>query len=212
MRESLLSHRIVLCRMLSLTTGSNDLCLDAITIALLQTGERDPWYTSTKHLQLVSLRVCVACRKVATLHLRVDNRTPHHLYIPPEHMSGWKFLARWKLSCPWVPSLRPLGVTWHGPADALALEDNALLADVETFVLAHEWPCGAVERVVWPRRITEIDFGAAFDHTVDAVIWPPGVQHLKFGEAFNQRIDDVKWPESLERLTLGECNEVGEAK
>ncbi|CAN0511524.1 unnamed protein product, partial [Ectocarpus sp. 8 AP-2014] len=53
-------------------------CLDAFVVALNQTcdGGDKRWYASTLELQLVSLEFCGACRRVPTLHVRVDRQTP----------------------------------------------------------------------------------------------------------------------------------------
>ncbi|CAN0213302.1 unnamed protein product, partial [Scytosiphon promiscuus] len=54
-------------------------CLDAFTIALNQACEgrgRNRWYASTLELQLVSLDFLRACRRVRTLHVRIDRETP----------------------------------------------------------------------------------------------------------------------------------------
>lgn len=50
--------------------AGSDVWLDILTIALGQASERK-WYVSTLTLQLVSLKVCVACRGVRTLRVTV---------------------------------------------------------------------------------------------------------------------------------------------
>ncbi|CAN0496982.1 unnamed protein product, partial [Ectocarpus sp. 8 AP-2014] len=53
-------------------------CLDTFVVALNQTcdGGDKRWYASTLELQLVSLEFCGACRRVPTLHVRVNRQTP----------------------------------------------------------------------------------------------------------------------------------------
>lgn len=51
-------------------------------VALDAASDGEQWYTSTVNLQLASLPLCIACRDVATLHVRVDMLTPRNLWDP----------------------------------------------------------------------------------------------------------------------------------
>ncbi|CAM9717950.1 unnamed protein product, partial [Ectocarpus sp. 13 AM-2016] len=53
-------------------TGNS--CLKALTVALNKTCDGESWYTSTKELQLTSLKICMACRTASHVHLKVDAR------------------------------------------------------------------------------------------------------------------------------------------
>ncbi|CAM9571881.1 unnamed protein product, partial [Laminaria digitata] len=55
------------------------MCLDAFIIALNQACDGEIGYVPTLNLQLASVQLCVACRRSATLRVRVDDATPHTL-------------------------------------------------------------------------------------------------------------------------------------
>ncbi|CAM9291629.1 unnamed protein product, partial [Hapterophycus canaliculatus] len=87
--------------------------VDAFAVVLKEAHHGDPWFSSTKELQLASLDLCVACRAVTTLHLRVDEDIPERLLDAPDTIDTHA-LARTPINhrSTRVPRLRPLGVVW----------------------------------------------------------------------------------------------------
>eukprot|EP00903_Cladosiphon_okamuranus_P021636 g19892.t1 len=84
-------------------------CLDSFIIALKQTCDAKPWYTSTKQLQLASLNFCTACRSVPTLCVKVEEDTPIRLWMgaPVRETRSAK-----RLHATRVPVVRACGVAW----------------------------------------------------------------------------------------------------
>ncbi|CAN0490571.1 unnamed protein product, partial [Ectocarpus sp. 12 AP-2014] len=95
--------------------------LDAFIVALNQTcdGGEKRWYTSTLELQLASLEFCRACRRVPTLHLRINPRTPRSLWSPRNSHTTAVNKRRREVGV-WsrVPAVQAFGVTW-----ALSMND-----------------------------------------------------------------------------------------
>ncbi|CAM9550804.1 unnamed protein product [Scytosiphon promiscuus] len=178
-------------------------CLDALIVALTQSGDGKAWYTSTTQLQLASLDLCVACRAVPTLHLIIDGGMPDRLRASGGGAAAAAVASR-------VPAFRPRGVTWNLPLSALRGQEDEVFAEVRVLVLGHglgrvskglsRWVDG---RVSLPPALRELTFGQWYNRPVHGVAWPSRLEKLTFGEGFNQPIDRVSWPPSLRRLTFG---------
>ena len=213
--------------------SGNSRCIDAFTVALnqacpegekrwsLSTLERQPlsfsskklpkrgeeklWYTSTLELQVVSLELCRACRRVPTVHVRVNDFTPRTLRPPSKPRRGEPGTCSSKVRrTSRVPAVRPLRVT---------------LADLEEFGMmksAEKW-AGPIENmsfddtfdkgiggVVWPTSVRTLSLGEGFNQLVNSVVWPASLLVLSFGGMFNQPVNGVVWPVSLRALFFGE--------
>ncbi|CAN0450569.1 unnamed protein product [Ectocarpus sp. 12 AP-2014] len=172
-------------------------CLDALIVALTNTGDGQGWYTPTTQLQLASLDFCTACRAVPTTHVTVDGDVPTRLEAGIDNGGASR-----------VPAFRPRGVTWNLPIAALRGEDD-VFADVRVLVLGHGLGRVGVRFNRWvdglqlPPALQDLTFGQWYDRPIHKVSWPATLRRITFGEAFNQPIDRVSFPESLEELTFG---------
>ena len=95
--------------------------LDAFVVSLDQASEgegRKGWYTSTLELQLASLELYKACRRVSTLRVRVDNVTPRSLRAFGDLDSMASEVPSSTISSR-VPLVRALGLTRSLSTDAL---------------------------------------------------------------------------------------------
>ncbi len=159
-------------------------CLDAFTIALNQAiieceGGVKHWYASTLELQLASIEMCHACRKVPTLRVRVGDQTPSTLWSPRH-------------------SQKNLSNT-HSSKVGL----SSRVPGVHTFCLTWEFPEEIPAEVVWPASLQQLSFGEYFNQPIAGVVWPASLQQLSFGKSFNQPIAGVVWPASLQQLSFG---------
>ncbi|CAM9709988.1 unnamed protein product, partial [Sphacelaria rigidula] len=127
------------------------LCLDAFTIALNEASSERGSYMSTMHLQLASLKFCIACRGVSTLRVTVDRHTPRRLWAAPAEqlsmpMNGGVDKTR-------VPSLRARGVRWMACADTeLMSRETNVLANVEFMEFDRDFNAD-LDDVIWPTRL-----------------------------------------------------------
>lgn len=62
----------------------------------------------------------------------------------------------------------------------------------------------AVEHIVWPRNLRELDFGNYFNSPVEGVDFPDGLERIRLSRCFNRPITRVKWPSRLLVLKFGE--------
>lgn len=199
------------------TTDSR--CLDAFTVALNHTSGVEGWCIPTKQLQLASLPLCVACRSVRTLALKIKYGTPRRLLAdanssPPK--PGQAGYTR-------VPRFRARGVHWNSfsfnalrpPMYSLThvefmdfcysfgdrIEPVAFLTRLRTLRLGHKFN-HPVDGVTWPRQLETLELSTNFNHPVDGVDWPPQLKRLTFGARFNQTVKGVAWPRQLQHLEL----------
>lgn len=179
---------------------------------------------STVNLQLASLPLCVLCRSLATLHVRVAEDTPRNL----RGVSICKTRGSEQYCVMRVPPLRARSVTWEVPSELWA-RDSVLLVHVQKLVFGCTFDSRMLDYVVWPRGIKKVSFGDAdgsgfngsldevewpasllevnlghsFNRPIDSILWPALLRHLSFGHKFNQSIDNTRWPVGLLELTLG---------
>jgi hypothetical protein len=52
-------------------------------------------------------------------------------------------------------------------------------------------------------QLIKIDFGNAFNQSIDKLKLPNNVQVIVFGDSFNQPINNVKWPNKLRKILFG---------
>lgn len=171
----------------------------------------------TKHLQLVSIELCILCRKRSTAHVFVTTSTPRHLWLRREleRHNRWYESSR-------VPPWEISAITWETSA-ALISRGSKIFRPP----LLMRCTCRGeeVDREWWPESLREMTFGRWFNDRIHLVVWPDSLETLRFGERFNQSIervgfpsslkglefsgyfdqsiDRVRWPSSLQRLSLG---------
>lgn len=182
-------------------------CLEAFTVALDAASDGEQWYTSTVNLQLASLPLCVACRDVATLDVRVDMLTPRSLWDPEDQYIPRDACGRSNTrTASRVPPVRPRGLRWERPVKFLQQpgKDSLELEAEEDSASREMLSQGTVRSGRLFDRVRCMVFGRDFNYPIDAVIWPPNLQQLHFGYSFDQPIDKVIWPTSLEKLIFGE--------
>ena len=171
-------------------------------VALDQTSGGEPWYVSTTQLQLASIQLCVACRRSATLHLTIDDRTPRRLLAradaPAPTLEGSRRLS------PRVPRLKARAVAWHRRSCGELGRPLYALTGAQ-FLLFGSGFDENVDGVSWPEGLKLISFGGDFDQDVEGVTWPPALEEIVFGHNFDQAVEDIAWPASLLYLTLGYC-------
>ncbi|CAN0432129.1 unnamed protein product [Ectocarpus sp. 12 AP-2014] len=92
-------------------------------VALWDPLDGKEWYTSTSQLQLASLQFCMACRSVPQMHLRVEFRTPRHLWVAPTTLRTRNEMQPITAR---VPAFRPRKVTWNIPAATLDAASDPL--------------------------------------------------------------------------------------
>ncbi|CAN0399792.1 unnamed protein product [Ectocarpus fasciculatus] len=174
--------------------------LDAVVFALNETCDGKRWYTSTKELQLASLEFCMVCRNYNTVHLKVDAQTPRRLLEAADAPPPYPK----RLCSTRVPRLRARCVTWNIPtAEILTTPIFAMKgANCLEFGRAFE---GSVEAVAWPQQLKRVEFHYAspFNQPIDLVQWPATLQRLLLGGKFNRPIEGVAWPDSLQTLEFG---------
>ena len=173
------------CAPLMLLRSGAFRCVDAFTVALNQAceGGKNRWYTSSLELQLASLELCRACRKVPTLRVLVDDRTPRTLWSPRKTHNADADTRSSKASrTSRVPVVRVLGVTWG----RFSAEDLMQRAAIEQ----------------WEGSVEMLSFGDNFDESIAGVVWPASLQQISFGDEFDQPIAGVVWPSSLQHLSF----------
>lgn len=189
-------------------------CLQAITIALDAASDGKRWYTSTANLQLASLSLCIACRDVATLHVRVDMLTPPRLWDPAAAQFILTDDPRGRSEEPTVlsrvPPIRARSLRWERPVNLLEYPRTIESLDDEKQE-QEDFPVQSIPNHDIPRssvtifdRVRYMVFGRHFKDPVDSVVWPHTLQKLRFGYSFNQPVDGVAWPASLRQLIFGE--------
>lgn len=197
----------------SAKTAGGDRCLQAITIALDAASDGKRWYTSTANLQLASLSLCIACRHVATLHVRMDMLTPPRLWDPAAAQSiitdDPRGGSEQRTVFSRVPPIRARSLRWERPVKLLEYTGMAGSSDEkkeEGGLPAKSTPNHDIPRspVTTFDRVRYLVFGRDFKEPVDSVVWPHTLQKLRFGYSFNQPIDGVSWPTSLRQLIFGE--------
>lgn len=150
----------------------------------------------------MSMEFCKACRSTPTLHMRVDHRTPCHMWSPIKsqtrcnsYSSKVRILSR-------VPVVRALILTWD-----LSLEVLIRTAAMElwswTDCLHLRGASASLGSMVWPRGLTRLVLDTALTMPVNAVVWPIHLQSLRFSNDFKKPIAGVVWPASLQQLSLG---------
>lgn len=104
-----------------------DRWIDALTVALGQASD-GTWYASTLQLQLASFEVCVACRRVRTLRVIVDERMPLSLWGNEESLDDSPNAQERRRQ----PLLRAAGVVWKIPSGFMVplLSEGTLLSEV----------------------------------------------------------------------------------
>ena len=155
--------------------SGNDRCLQAFTAALNQAcgGGGKTWYVSTMNLQLASVQLCIACRAVAPLHVRLGQGIPRSMWAtdispaqPATEVAELPVPSR-------VPVVQMLSATWD--------------IDLRTF-RSSQRPCaeapsrgwrlklscfsveGGVNSVTWPVSLLKLSFGAGFNHSNDGLV------------------------------------------
>lgn len=75
--------------------NSSLLCLEYFVVALNRAvggrksiGNKRWWYVSTLDLQLASLELCQACRRVRTLHVKIGIGTPRSIWRPENPLAN----------------------------------------------------------------------------------------------------------------------------
>lgn len=175
-------------------------CLDVFTIALFQACGGEGWYVSTTQLQLTSLQFCMACRSSTTLHLTVDNDTPHRLLACADSLSS---SAALNLHCSArVPHFKARGVAWYRQSSAVLKSPVYCLTEAEFFIFDRDFH-DTLDGVAWPRQLKRVEFGDDYDHEIEGSSFPPSLQQVSFGFNFNRAIEVVRWPASLLEMTLG---------
>lgn len=129
----------VIVSSLSCNVVGDDLCLAALVTVLSQVCDGRKHFVSTLHLQLVSFKLCVACRSVATSRVRVElgMETPRRLSAPP-------------LPSEALP-LRAHSLTWRAGdvhVDGIMWKDSLQQLDFG------EQINHSIAEVVWPRPLT----------------------------------------------------------
>lgn len=169
-------------------------------MALSQTYSGKQWYVSTTQLQLASIEFCVACRSATTLHLTVDDRTPHRLLAradaPAPGPEELGVSAR-------VPRFRARTVAWHRRSCAELRSPIYALTEVQIFSFGGGFDA-SLDGVSWPKRVKTIHFGDDFDQSLDRSTLPPYLDEVLFGRDFNRPIDGVCWPASLRYMNVGD--------
>ena len=195
------------------TAGSGPcLCLDAFIVAIYER-----WFACSKELQLASFHLCMECRNVPTLHLRVDVSTPRRLLPAADSLLSQPDTQ----DSTRVPRLRALRVTWMMRSVAelsrpihsssvlkvltLGLGSNntvelcAWWRPPNNQVGSRRYNQGRIERPVSTckpfigEELNEDSSGASMTSRVK----------LKTDPNFNQAIEGVAWPASLQQLTFG---------
>lgn len=102
---------------------------DILTVALGQASE-GKWYVDTLQLQLASYEVCVACRGLCTVRVRVTRRMPLTFWGDDSSIRDASVQAPQRRP---LPALRVSGVSWIIPAGMLVplLSQAALFREVE---------------------------------------------------------------------------------
>lgn len=111
------------------------------------------WYVCTRQLQLASLGFCRICRRFPTLHVRVEDETPHSLWFhrklhagPGRSSSGEKLRVVRR-----VPAVRALRLTWALSLDVLLHSATAALWKDLVFLRLQKYlPRAGLDSVVWP--------------------------------------------------------------
>ncbi|CAN0447860.1 unnamed protein product [Ectocarpus sp. 12 AP-2014] len=173
-------------------------CLDAFTVALNQTSGHGAWYTWTAQLQLASLQLCISCRSVPSLDLRVKSYTPEPLWARPPDRETRRAKQR---RVGRVPILRARVVIWELSSETLRLSGEGL-ASAQRFIFNNP----TIDRIdgrVWPPALKELFLGMMFDSPFENMVWPSSLVKVSLGSNFNQPIHQVTWPASLRNLSFG---------
>ncbi|CAN0544875.1 unnamed protein product, partial [Ectocarpus sp. 8 AP-2014] len=207
---------------------------DALIIAISQVyeGRGKRWYTSTLELRLASLETCRACRRVPTIHVRVDANTPPSLWSPRAmptraHTRSSKTRAmqtrahtrssktrgmqtrvnarssKARISSR-VPVGQALGLTWALPTEIL-LQGVAveLWIKLEFLQLRESLSPSDLVSVAWPQKLKRLALDTGFEAATDAGSWPASLESVTLGNAFNQAIAGAVWGESLLQISFG---------
>eukprot|EP00903_Cladosiphon_okamuranus_P014166 g13165.t1 len=188
--------------------------VNAFAVALDQAcgGGEKRWYTSTLELQLASLELCRACRRVPTLHSAAMEQWAGSL----EEISFGGAFHESITGVEWPTFARMLSFR-----KAFNQPDLTLESAFNQPITGVDWPASSQEicvgdafnqpmaGVVWPSSLRVLRFGfspSSFNQPITGVEWPVSLVELSFGEAFNQPIVGVTWPASLQELSFGEMS------
>ncbi|CAM9150390.1 unnamed protein product [Ectocarpus sp. 12 AP-2014] len=187
----------------------------AITLLINQTLGGKKGFVSTLELQLVTLRLCVICRHVPSLTLRVGKRAMRH------QKAGLKNSSR-------VPALRPSAIRGQYVKEAMLSKHHKRIdcrsalrikfgKKFDEPVAGFPWPCSlrqlefgrrfdqAIVSVEWPRSLQKLIFDGLFNQPVEGISWPSDLRELDLGLSFNLPIENVTWPKSLRVVRFGPC-------
>ena len=170
---------------------------------VLQQGGGEGWYTtSTLQLQLASLELCIICRGIRRLSVRVGRDSPAgirsltDLTEPPQtRRSKRRASSR-------VPPVLPARLTLDLPSTHYAWSRLVFPALLRQLSYGREFN-RRIAGVVWPASLQQISFGYNFNQPIDGVVWPASLQQISFGYHFNQPIDGVAWTASLQQISFG---------
>ncbi|CAM9787269.1 unnamed protein product [Ascophyllum nodosum] len=174
--------------------SSSWLAIEGLLVALNGVSDGQSWYVPARHLQLVCVDLCTACRRAFASRIVVEADTPRRLWLRRErerYESDNRGLR--------VPRMRV----------------NVLVLKTSVECISHgselfEWESAdpaegeEIETAWWPESVRQLTFRHKFNHSIDTVVWPASLQRLTLGWAFNQSVDDVEWPPSLLQITFGE--------
>lgn len=136
-------------------------CVDALIVALNQErGGEKRWYTSSPELQLVSLELCRACRRVSrfnvwnvcggTLRTLWSRHKPHRVATDDDN-SDVRLRSR-------VPVVRVFCLTWN-----LSVE---------------VWVKSAAIELLWAGPVEKISFSSAFNESIARFAWSSYVRTI----------------------------------
>eukprot|EP00903_Cladosiphon_okamuranus_P012627 g11813.t1 len=178
---------------------------EAIGIALAQIDTTGVWYTSARELAITSVEVCMACRKVPVMRVKVDGDTPMTLfkkasitsYIPPISSSALKEV-RWLMPVSFVST--PIATEVLARVECLIVDDDYNFPVANVLFPPNLKPIAGLS---WPTSLMKLAFGFRFNQPVDNISWPHIMVELTFGYRFNHPVENVSWPARLEKLTFG---------
>ncbi|CAM9405806.1 unnamed protein product, partial [Sphacelaria rigidula] len=215
----------------------DSLCLEAFVVALDQIARFDggPWYTSTSNLQLVSLELCAACRRLPTAEVRANEHVPRLLWATTvvsttattttatSTRGGTTALLPLRAAENQKPRRETCWVSNNlDGSDQTSVEEQrrskiaagtprvpVLLA--QSILWEFDEPpdtllsAGANNETLGSSSLQRFTFAGDFNRCVCGVTWPATLLQLVFGFNFNQPISNVRWPKALRVLKFGTC-------